>query len=72
MKLSLITLIGAAALAFAAPVAPVQALDVFCDKNGLQTVGDYTVYNNLWGQDGAKIADLARNAPASTVLRVVM
>jgi xyloglucan-specific endo-beta-1,4-glucanase len=51
MKLALLTLISTAALATAAPAVLVQNLDVFCDKNGLQPLGDYTVYNNLWGQD---------------------
>ncbi|KAH7489062.1 hypothetical protein KRP22_012260 [Phytophthora ramorum] len=44
MKLSL----AAIALATAASTANAQE---FCGRNDLKVVGDYTVYNNLWGED---------------------
>ncbi|KAG6941723.1 hypothetical protein JG687_00019480, partial [Phytophthora cactorum] len=47
MKLSI------AALALAAAASSTNAQE-FCGRDDFKVVGDYTVYNNLWGQDNDK------------------
>ncbi|OWY93041.1 Glycoside hydrolase [Phytophthora megakarya] len=43
--------VAATALAAASCI---NAQQEFCGRNDLQVVGDYTVYNNLWGEDNDK------------------
>jgi xyloglucan-specific endo-beta-1,4-glucanase len=53
MKVTFLTLVAAAVFALAAPTATLQNDGDYCDKNDHRITDDYTVYNNLWGQDKA-------------------
>ena len=47
------SVLAATALASLAAASPVTKRGTFCGQWDLETVGPYTVYNNLWGMDSA-------------------
>ncbi|KAG7382430.1 hypothetical protein PHYPSEUDO_004861 [Phytophthora pseudosyringae] len=54
-----------ATLAVAAVASSATAQE-YCGRNDLKVVGDYTVYNNLWGQDNDKTGKQCTEVTSST------
>ncbi|ETI37090.1 hypothetical protein F441_16730 [Phytophthora nicotianae CJ01A1] len=54
-----------ATLAVAAVASSANAQE-YCGRNDLKVVGDYTVYNNLWGQDNDKTGKQCTEVTGST------
>lgn len=53
MKFSALLIASTASLALAVPTATVQKRADYCGQWDSTVTGDYTVYNNLWGQADA-------------------
>lgn len=53
MRFSTAIAASAAALATAAPTSTIDKRADICEQYGSAVTGTYTVYNNLWGSQGA-------------------